>query len=123
MGIEFIIESLTNPNMYDENDNKIYLRYAWKDINWEFILCDVLNINLSVLYDNAINYWSLEQVIEMRNLIKNLYESPEQVLNNNYDVYDNNQLLSKVKEYKDDIYKLLEFFEYYVENKAIIKVF
>jgi hypothetical protein len=41
-----------------------------RNLVWEFIILD-----------NSINYWSEDQVICMRNLIKKLYESPEEEKN------------------------------------------
>lgn len=113
MGIDYFVKSTVNPNMYGDNDPNSVLKYAWRDIDWKGIF-NVLNIRLHILYDHPISYWSSDQVMDIRDMIKEFIES---------DTYDrecpNEQILAKLK---TDANKLLEFFNYYVENKAIIYV-
>ena len=75
MGIDYVIVSKINPNMYEENDPNKYLKYALIEIDWESIL-DLLRINLSILYDSAINYWTPEQVKDMYLMIKGINDDP-----------------------------------------------
>jgi hypothetical protein len=113
MGIDYFVKSTINPNMYGDNDPNCYLKYAWRDIDWKEVF-NVLNIRLHILYDHPISYWSTEHIKDIRDMIKEFIES---------DTYDrecpNEQILAKLK---TDANKLLEFFNYYVENKAIIYV-
>jgi hypothetical protein len=103
--------------MYDDN-LKYYLNYAWRDLEWEFILKDILNIHLYKLYDNAINYWSVYQVTCMRDLLQELYAFPEKFINVEDTCY-----INKLKSCTKDISTLLDFFNFYVDNKCIIRVF
>jgi hypothetical protein len=125
MGIDYVIKSKSNPNMYEENDPKKYLKYALVEINWKSIL-DLLHINLSVLYDSAINYWTTEQVKDMYLMIKAIDEDP-------YNLYigwkkeelENHMIkdIEKAIKLKYDISKLKDYFEMLVKNEAYIYVF
>ncbi len=132
MGIDYKVESTINscmygeepcmyddnPCMYDNNYLKYYLNYAWRDLDWEFILGDILNIHLYKLYDNTINYWSVDQVVCMRNMLQKLNDFPEE-----FHIYEDMQNTKNKIELKKDISTLLDFFNFYVDNKCIIRVF
>lgn len=120
MGIDFVVESTIVPDIYKGTQNS-FLKWAWKDIEWRAIF-SLLNINLEALYDNAISYWSVDQVEKIYQLIKKFYECPSDVLYDDDEKYLEKQLKRAV-ELRHDTYKLLEFFSDYVANKAIICVF
>lgn len=83
------------------------MKHAWRNLEWEAIL-SYLHIDLSVLYDQAINYWSESQVREMHRLIKLLNADPEAKLKCNCP--------------EQDINELMKFFEFYVDNQCVIYV-
>ena len=78
-----------------------YLKYAWKDINWRTIF-ERLGLDLNVLYDNVIDYWSTEQLKTMLNLFIDLSQTDLEL------------------GLKLDIEKLIEFFTFYVKNDCKI---
>jgi hypothetical protein len=108
MGINYIV------SCYSENDPNQFLKYAWRDIQWPAIL-ETLDINITeVDYDSPINYWSPEDVKEMRDRIQafcdeTLWVSEEDQKHMNY--------------LHNDATVLLEFFNYYVANNASIRAF
>lgn len=120
MGIDFVVESTIVPDIYKGTQDS-FLKWAWKDIEWRAIF-NLLNINLGALYDNAISYWSVDQVVEMHQLIKKFYECPTDVLYDDDERELKKQLIRAI-ELRHDTHKLLDFFEDYVKNKAIICVF
>jgi hypothetical protein len=87
-----------------------YLKYAWKDIDWEPIL-SVLNINLAAICDNAINYWTPEQIKDMRDRILQLYTDENKLI----DRTNTTHIMSNTE-------ALLEFFNFYVEHNVYIYV-
>lgn len=139
MGIQYILRST---NTLYEDQSMYYCKYAWRDIDWQLIF-EILGINLGVLCDNYISYWSPEQIKDIRNGIQCLKENPKVYLfndyseSNNYSKEDKEYLLNnsseiqeKIKKYKteqiefllQDVNKLLEFFNYYVENNVYIDI-
>jgi hypothetical protein len=119
MGIDFVVESTIKPDVYDGKKER-YLTYAWRNIEWEKIF-ELLNIKLHILYDNAIDYWSVEQVEEMYKMLKLLYETPQNILYG-YDEDDTRRKLNVAKKLNNDTWILTELFSDYVKNKAIINV-
>ena len=106
MGVQFEVESAKNPAFYAENDPNRYLKYAWRDIRWEQLF-DTIGIDMSayIYYDDpAYNYRSPEDVEYMRDAIRVFVEE-------------------ETNELRDDAAKLLEFFNYYVENGAHFTIF
>lgn len=95
---------LIYPNQSDfENEDK-YLKYVWRDIDWRTVF-EMINIDLNLLYDNAINFWTTEQLEVILKLLVELQET-----------YTEDKL-------KDDINKLIILFTGYVENNCRIEVF
>ena len=73
------------------------------------------------MYDNAINYWSVDQVMKMYEYIKTL-----ESLSLDEHVEDfciNEKDLEILKSLKDDIKKLSEKFKEYVDHHCILRVF
>ncbi len=117
MGVFFRVESKSNPSMYDPNDPNQYLKWAWRDIQWELIF-NILDIDMSsyIYYDYPeYNYRSPAEVEAMRDAIKEFVEK-------DITYYDDatNRLRDELH---DDAVKLLEFFNYYVANEAHIEIF
>jgi hypothetical protein len=119
MGSDLIVESTTQPELYRQCGEE-FLPEAWKDIRWEEVL-ELCHINLYLLYDNAICYWSVDQVARMYEILKEMYENPEEMFN--FVDGAGEPSIKKAKILKDDTYKLMKCFENYVQNKAIIYVF
>jgi hypothetical protein len=124
MGIDYLVKSKINPNMYAEDDPNMWLKYALKNIEWIEIL-NLLNINLAALYDSAINYWASDQVKDMYEMIEGLDEDPY----NLYGPWKKEELephmikdIEKAIKLKDDISVLKEYFEFLVANEAYIEV-
>ncbi len=98
MGIDYRV------SCYSENDPNQFLKYAWRDIQWPAIL-ETLDINITeVDYDSPTNYWSPEDVKEMRDRIQAFCEK-------------------QMNDLHEDATVLLEFFNYYVANNASIRAF
>jgi hypothetical protein len=92
MGIDYVI--ITEDNVYK------FLKYDWRDIRWREIF-NLINVNLDVIYDNAINFWSTEQIELVYNLLFNL----------------------RHKDLQNDIDLLRDLFKGYVDKKSKIIVF
>ena len=125
MGIDYLVKSKINPNMYTDDDPNMWLKYALKEIKWDEIL-DLLYINLAALYGSAIRYWSPEQVKDMYEMITRLDEDPY----NLYGPWKKEELephmikdIEKAIKLKDDIHHLKEYFEFLVLNEAYIEVY
>lgn len=103
------------PENNDEDDINRYLEHRWKDLQWKNIL-SLVNINLSILYDSPINYWSADQVTDMYAIITQLYYEPEKVVNDT-------SSLPYIKQIRDQIYRLMKDFESFAAQGARISVF
>lgn len=114
MGIDFRVQSHTNPEFLKESQEQ-YCKWEWRYIRWHDVL-DFLDINLAALANSAISWWSESQVAAMRDLIKELAEGDEDLL---WDE-DRKQRGSALQK---DAAALLQHFERYVENDARIYVF
>ena len=92
-----------------------YLKYEWQDINWQDVF-DILNISLQRLYDNSINYWSSEQVKDIRDLLQILCDDPRKIREFDNGGTDKFQIrdVEKAKSLQSDAEKLLTFFNEYV---------
>ncbi len=122
MGIDYVVYSKINPDMYKKDDPNQYLKYALCDIEW-FKILDLLNIYLA---NNTLNYWCPEQVEDIYNRIKSIDEDPY----NLYNGWKKEELeeymlddINKAMKLKDDIKKLCEYFKFLVDNKTYIKIF
>ena len=117
MGVDIKVKSTRNPSFYALDDPNQFLKYAWRDIRWEDIF-DCLHIDISpwIYYDDPdYNYRSPDQVESMRDAIKEFVEKT-------VDYYGEDTMRLR-DELHDDAAKLLEFFDYYVENEAHIVIF
>lgn len=114
MGIEYRVESHTNPAFLKESQDR-YCKWAWREIRWREVL-DFLGINLAAIADNAISWWAESQVAAMRDLIRQLAEGDEGLL---WDEDCKQRGLALQK----DAGALLPFFDAYVEHGARIYVF
>lgn len=122
MGVDYVIKSKINPNMYDENDPNQYLKWALRDVKWIKVF-NLLNFNLA---DNSLNYWCAEQVEDIYNMIKKVEEDPYQL----YYGWKKEELephmiedINEAITLKDDIKKMSEYFKYIADNKAYIHIF
>ncbi len=122
MGVDFHVYSKVNPGMFANDDPNQYLNYAFRDVDWTTIF-ELLNINLFALNSNRISYWCPEQVKDMYESIKALYEDPETVLS--YGEPDQEMLknLQTAKRLHDDTKTVMDYFEKLVQNGAYIRVF
>ncbi len=139
MGIDYVLRST---NILYKDESLYYCKYAWRDINWKLIF-KVLGINLGVLYDNYISYWTPEQVKSIRDGIQCIKDNPKEYLFNDFSDSDkytdltkeyllNNpsEIQEQIKKFNnsqiDSLYKdidiLLDFFNFYVENNVYIDV-
>lgn len=114
MGIDFRIESPTDPEFLKGSPDQ-YCKWAWRNIRWTDVL-EFLEINLALLSNGAINWWSESQVAAMRDLIKQLAEREENLL------WDEDRRL-RVASLQKDATLLLEHFDAYVAHGARIYVF
>jgi alpha-N-acetylglucosamine transferase len=89
-------------SIFEDEDR--YLKYVWRDIEWRTVF-EMININLNLLYDNSINFWTTEQLEVILKLLIKLQET-----------YTEDKL-------KDDINKLIILFTGYVENNCKIEIF
>lgn len=116
MGVQIVVDSTSNPSFYAPDDPNRYLKWAWRDIRWEDIF-DCIDIDMSpyAYNDNpAYNYRSPEEVTAMRNAIQAFVER---------DVLVCDEAANKRRdELHDDAVLLLEFFDYYVEHGAHIRL-
>jgi hypothetical protein len=105
-----IIAEIIDKKYKKYKDISIYLReYKWKEVLKYF------NINLEILHNNFINYWSIEQIKDMYELLNFISKKPEHhILNYGYDV--------NIQFTNIDIIKTVEYFEWLVNNKVILKV-
>ncbi len=107
---------LLNPTFYSKDDPNQFLKYAWCDIHWPVIF-DILHFTIySVDYDFPINYWSPEDVENMRDDIRAFCDKTWWISENDNETRELMDILH------EDAIKLLKFFDYYVENKASIHV-
>ncbi len=124
MGIDYVVKS-KNTNIFND-EMQLYIKYALKDIEW-FKILELLNINLGALYSNSINYWAPEQVKDMYKSIKLLYDDPYNSLCEGFEeescFYEKQEEVIMVESMKDDVKKLLDYFEILVKNEAYIYVF
>jgi len=82
----------------------IFLKYEWRDIEWRKIF-SLININLDLLYDNGIDFWTTTQLEVILNLLKSLLND-----------YTGIKL-------KEDIKTMIVLFQTYVDEKCIIRIF
>ncbi len=122
MGVDYVIKSKINPNMYDEDDPNKYLKWTLRDVEWIKVF-NLLNFNLA---DNSLNYWCPEQVEDIYNMIKKVEEDPYQL----YYGWKREQLephmiedINEAIKLKDSIKKMSEYFKYLADNKAYIHIF
>jgi hypothetical protein len=113
MGIDYKVESASCPELFTDPSDA-YLKWALRDIEWRKVL-NFLHINLALLYDSAIDYWSESQVEDMRDLIKGLAEGT-------MEFYEEADRIT-AESLKDDAAELLVHFNYYVMKGARIRVF
>ncbi len=111
MGVDYIV------SCYSENDPNQFLKYAWRDIQWPAIL-ETLDINITeVDYDSPTNYWSPEDVKEMRDRIRAFCDKTLWVSEQDHNARE------QMNDLHEDATVLLEFFNYYVANNASIRAF
>lgn len=118
MGIVFHVASKKNPAMYSIDDPNQYLKWAWRDIRWnEIFECIGIDMSPTIYYDSYdYNNRTFEEVRCMRNLI-------EIFTDKTFDISDESAEYQRLRdELHDDAVKLLEFFDYYVENEAYITI-
>ncbi len=118
MGIDFHVESKKNPVMYGTNDPNQFLKWAWRNIRWEEIF-ECVNIDMSpyIYYeDPGYNYRSPQDVEDMRDNIKRFVDKVDEL-------YDADEYYRLRDELHEDAVKLLELFDYYVENEAYITIY
>ncbi len=125
MGIDFQAESTKNPDAFDKGDPNSYLKWALHGTAWERILA-LLHINLGILYDHVINYWSAEQVKDMYARICKVADDPYAL----YAGWKREDLtlsmLADIEElihYAEDLRKLADYFKLLVDNECRITVF
>jgi hypothetical protein len=118
MGVDFHVYSKVNPEMFAKEDMNQYLNYALRHVNWSTIL-ELLNMNLFALNSNRISYWCPEQVKDMYESIKALYDDPENVLCSDE---PDQEMLEKANVLHEDTKVVMDYFEYLVKNEAYIRV-
>ncbi len=97
-----------------ENNPNQFLKYAWRSIQWPTIL-EILDINITeVDYDSPTNYWTPEDVKEMRDRIQAFCDKTWWISE------EDHHTKKQMNDLHYDATKLLEFFNYYVENNASI---
>jgi hypothetical protein len=116
MAIDYVVESQIEGNFYNDTENKERnLKWAWRNIKWKQIF-DIIGFRIDGLYNNLINYWSLDQVNKIYVTLKILYNNPAMAVCCEED-------LKTAEKMKPDILLLMKYFEKYVENKCVIIVF
>ncbi len=112
MGIDYKVVS-TNPAFYSENDPNQFLKYAWRNIQWPAIF-EILDFTITQTdVDSTINYWTAEDVKEMR-------DSIYAFCHKSWWIPDDYDLRKSIDDLHDNALKLLEFFDYYVAHDACI---
>jgi hypothetical protein len=115
MGIDYKVVSLTDTDYESKLGENVYLKYAWRDLDWRPVF-DFLHINLDLLYDSSVNYWSECQVVDIRDHLIALINKDDALLMNL-------ECLSHAENLRNNAVKLLHFFEDYVAHNARIYVF
>lgn len=115
MGIDYKVESLTERDYCESLGADAYPKYAWRNIDWRSVF-DFLHINLDLLYDSAVNYWSECQVVDIHIHLMALKNKDAALLWNEI------RVLQAEKLYEDAL-QLLIFFDDYVAHNARIYVF
>ena len=98
MGVDYSIESKTNPHLFaDPSDSDIF--WAWRDINWKPVM-DFLDVEFPLIYEPKDPYLSELDVRRIRD--------------------DLERLVDLDTELRKDASALLEHFNFYAEHKAHI---
>ena len=115
MGIDYKVESLTDRDFSNSLGEDAYLKWAWRNTDWRSVF-DFLHINLDLLYDSAVNYWSECQVVDMLGLLVAFK-------NNDSALLCDEERVTTAGKLREDALVLLELFEAYVAHNARIYVF
>jgi len=115
MGIDYKVVSLTDTDYESKLGENVYLKYAWREIDWQPVF-DFLHINLDLLYDSSVNYWSECQVVDILDHLIALTNKDDSLL------IDLNRHRDAEK-LRQTAAKLLHFFEDYVAHNARIYIF
>jgi hypothetical protein len=120
MGIDYEVKSTVDDSFNQAMGMNKYLKYAWKDIEWERIL-EMIHFNINILYDNKPSFWATEQ-------LDYVCKELEQLTLGNYEnilEYDEceKMVLPNIEHLKKDITKLYHLFQEYVDKKCIILVY
>ncbi len=124
MGIDYIISSKTYPDVFQE---KKYFKLVCleNNINWQPIFT-LLNLNMGCIIDNAINYWTPEQIRDIYTMVQDLHNDPRTCL---YGGWTDEQLEPHMKDdirtaitLKDDIEKLCTYLKYLADHDAYIHI-
>lgn len=108
-----IIAKSQTTNIFENNpqaDIEIFLKgYRWKE------LLEYFNINLNILSNNFINYWSKEHIYDIYNLLTFISREPEKNIPNfGYDI--------NIRFTTIDINKTREYFGWLADNNAILQI-
>ena len=122
MEFELYVSSTLPNNKYDLylNSEKCNFSNMFKDIEWRTIF-KIINLNLEIIGNNVISYWSIDQVNDIYNILITVFNNPEIYIEGS----DEDEIKYKrhtLEDLKKDIYILIQYFSDFVQNKCIIKV-
>ena len=112
MSIQLLVVFPTNNDPFKEKNMSNNVILELSKCNGMKILKSY-NINLLLLYQHPINFWTSEQLIF-------IYDSLIKLYINQSDQMQQNDVLNEFR--LEDIKKTLEYFEIIIKNKGIIKV-
>ncbi len=122
MEFELYVSSTLCNNKYDlfTNSEQCCLKNILKDIEWKTIF-DIINLKLDIIGNNAISYWSIDQVNDIYHMLITIYNDPEIYIEGS-DADEIKYKRHTLEDLKKDIYILIQYFSDFVKNKCVIKV-
>ena len=111
MGVDYSIESKTNPQMFaDPSDSDIF--WAWRSINWRPVM-DFLDVEFPLIYEPKDPYLSESDVERIRDDLQRIVDFDSDLL------WDHERMTAAISLHADAA-ALLVHFNFYVQHKAHI---
>jgi hypothetical protein len=111
MGVDYSIESKTNPQLFaDPSDSDIF--WAWRGINWRPVM-NFLDVEFPLIYEPMNPYLSESDMERIRDNLKRLVDLDPDLL------WDDARMTEAVS-LRTDAAALLVHFNFYIQHKAHI---
>lgn len=123
MTIDIKVESKNNQkwNEQQKKNGNCYCKYAWRNIEWKEIF-EMIYFNITILYNNIPSYWETSHINTVLTNLKKL-KNKDGYFIRYYNEEETNERINRINILSNHIEELISFFEDYVKNECIIKIY